>query len=78
MLRLLLNIKLDAPSAPSDLQPHCESGVFGNVYLLASDNTKRQTLPAPHYRNGSFIYVLARSPPGLHKAFRSHPQGVKN
>ena len=27
--------------APSDLQPHYGSGVFGNVYLLALDNTKR-------------------------------------
>ena len=40
-------------SAPTDLQPHYGNGVFGNVYLLALDNTKRLTLPAPHCRNGS-------------------------
>ena len=38
--------------APSDLLHHYGNGVFGNGYLLALDNTKRQTLPAPHCRNG--------------------------
>ena len=38
-------------TAPSDLQPHYSNGVFGNVYLLVLNN--RQTLPAPHCRNGS-------------------------
>ena len=28
-------------TAPSDLQQHYGNGVFGNVYLLAFDNTKR-------------------------------------
>ena len=28
-------------NAPSDLQPHYCNGVFGSVYLLALDNTKR-------------------------------------
>jgi hypothetical protein len=27
--------------APCDLQPHYGNGVFGNVYILALDNTKR-------------------------------------
>jgi hypothetical protein len=33
--------RLIPPLAPSDLQPHYGNGVFGNVYLLALDNTKR-------------------------------------
>ena len=31
----------DRNTAPNDLQPHYGNGVFGNVYLLALDNTKR-------------------------------------
>ena len=34
--------------APSDLQPHYNNGVFGNVYLLTSDYKKRQALLEPH------------------------------
>ena len=30
--------------APSDLQPHYNYGVFGNLYLLAFDITKGQLL----------------------------------
>ena len=30
-----------ADIAPTYLQPHYGNGVFGNVYLLALDNTKR-------------------------------------
>ena len=45
--------------APNDLQPHYGNGVFGNVYLLALDNTKRLTLPAPHCSNRSCRYFGA-------------------
>ena len=33
--------RLHTVLAPSDLQPNYGNGVFGNVYLLALDNTKR-------------------------------------
>ena len=36
-------------SAPTYLQPHYGNGVCGNVYLLALDNTKRQTLTVPDW-----------------------------
>ena len=39
--------------APNDLQPHYSNGGFSKVYILALDNAKRQTLPAPHCHNGS-------------------------
>ena len=39
--------------APTDLQPYYSNGVFGNAYLLALDNTKSETLPVLHCRNGS-------------------------
>jgi hypothetical protein len=32
---------VEAEGAPSDLQPHYGNGVFGNVYLLNLDNTKK-------------------------------------
>ena len=39
--------------ADKTLTVHYGNGVFGNVYLLDLGNTKRQTLLAPHCRNGN-------------------------
>ena len=37
---------------PSDLQLHYDNSIFGNVYCLALDNTKRKMLPLPYCCNG--------------------------
>ena len=42
------------------------NGVFGNVYLLYLDNTKRLTLQAPYCRNGNCRYVWAISGSNMH------------
>jgi hypothetical protein len=41
LVRALLCQESRWHKAPSDLQPHYVNGVFGNVYLLALDNSKR-------------------------------------
>ena len=40
-LQKIIFIPILGHGAPSDLQPHYGNGVFGNVYLLTLDNTKR-------------------------------------
>ena len=41
------------------LQPHYGNGFFLAMFTFQMDNTKRETLPAPHCRNGSCSCVQA-------------------
>ena len=47
--------------ATSDLQPHYDNGVFGNIYLLALDITKPQCLYGPEGQTKGIAQIINTS-----------------